>query len=54
MLMPIDPAMLARSIGTVQNLDPIRDQPAARQQAVLATEQTEQPDRAGQSPRPDT
>jgi hypothetical protein len=54
MLMPIDPAMLARTTGTVHNLDPIRDQPAARQQAVLAAEQTEQPDRDGQTPRPDT
>jgi hypothetical protein len=34
--MPIDPAMLAKSIGTLNDLDPTRDLPATLHQAVLA------------------
>jgi GAF domain-containing protein len=34
--MPIDPAALARSIGTLNALDPTRDLPATLHQAVLA------------------
>ena len=49
--MPTDPAMLARSIGTLNDLDLLRDQPGALQEAVLAAEQ---PDRDGGTPRPDT
>jgi hypothetical protein len=45
--MPTDPAMLARSIGRLNNLNLIRDQPAALQEAVLAAEQ---PDRDGGTP----
>ena len=37
--MPIDPAMLAKSIGTLNDLDPTRDLPATLQQAVLAAKQ---------------
>ena len=49
--MPTDPAMLARSIGTLNDLELIRDQPGALQEAVLATEPS---DRDGGTPRPDT
>jgi GAF domain-containing protein len=37
--MPIDPAMLAKSIGTLNDLDPTRDLPATLRQAVLAVKQ---------------
>jgi GAF domain-containing protein len=37
--MPIDPSMLAKSIGTLNDLDPTRDLPAALQQAVMAAKQ---------------
>jgi hypothetical protein len=51
MLMPSDPAMLARSIGSLRDLNLIRDQPATLHQAALAAEP---PDRDGGAPRPDT
>jgi GAF domain-containing protein len=38
-LMPIDPAMLAKSIGTLTDLDPTRDLAATLQQAVRAAKQ---------------
>jgi hypothetical protein len=34
--MPIDPSMLAKSIGTLTDLHPDQDLPATLQQAVLA------------------
>jgi hypothetical protein len=37
--MSIDPAMLAKSIGTLTDLDPRRELPATLQQAVLAAKQ---------------
>jgi GAF domain-containing protein len=37
--MPIDPAMLAKSIGSLNDLDPTRDLVATLQQAVLAAKQ---------------
>jgi hypothetical protein len=37
--MPIDPAMLAKSLGTLNDLDPIRDLAATLQQAVRAAKQ---------------
>jgi GAF domain-containing protein len=37
--MPIDPSMLAKSIGTLNDLDPTRDLPATLQQAVNAAKQ---------------
>jgi GAF domain-containing protein len=37
--MPIDPAVLAKSIATLNDLDPARDLPAALHQAVLAAKQ---------------
>jgi hypothetical protein len=37
--MPIDPSMLAKSIGTLNDLDPARDLPATLQQAVTAAKQ---------------
>ena len=43
--------MLARSIGTQNDLELIRDQPGALQEAVLAAEP---PDRDGGTLRPDT
>jgi hypothetical protein len=49
--MPTDPAMLARSIGTLNDLDLLRDQPGALQEAVLEAESS---DRDGGTPRPDT
>ena len=49
--MPTAPAMLARSIGTLNDLDLLRDQPGVLQEAVLAAEQ---PYRDGDTPRPDT
>jgi hypothetical protein len=48
--MPTDPAMLARNIGTLNDLDLLRDQPGALQEAVLAAESS---DRDGGTPRPD-
>jgi NADPH:quinone reductase-like Zn-dependent oxidoreductase len=45
--MPTDPAMLARSIGTLNDLELIRDQPGAPQEAVLAAEPS---DRDGGTP----
>jgi hypothetical protein len=37
--MPIDPAMLAKSIGTLTDLHPDQDLPATLHQAVLAAKQ---------------
>ena len=49
--MPTDPAVLARRIGTLNDLCLLRDQPGALQEAVLAAESS---DRDGGTPRPDT
>jgi hypothetical protein len=38
-LVPIDPSMLAKSIGTLTDLDPTRDLTATLQQAVMAAKQ---------------
>jgi hypothetical protein len=45
--MPIDPAMLAKSIGTLSDLHPDQDLPAALQQAVLAAKSLFDADAAG-------
>ena len=45
--MPIDPAMLAKSIGTLADLDPKRDLAATRQQAVDAAKSLFDADAAG-------
>jgi GAF domain-containing protein len=45
--MPIDPAMLAKSIGTLNDLDPTRDLAATLQQAVRAANQLFDADAAG-------
>jgi hypothetical protein len=45
--MPIDPAMLAKSIGTLNDLDPTRDLAATLQQAVIAAKQLFDADAAG-------
>ena len=37
--MPIDPAMLAKSIATLTDLEPEQDLPATLQQAVMAAKQ---------------
>lgn len=38
-LLPIDPSMLAKSIGTLTDLHPEQDLPATLQQAVIAAKQ---------------
>lgn len=45
--MPIDPAMLAKSIGTLNDLDPTRDLAATLQQAVVAAKQLFDADAGG-------
>jgi hypothetical protein len=45
--MPIDPAMLAKSLGTLNDLDPTRDLAATLQQAVIAAKQLFDADAAG-------
>jgi GAF domain-containing protein len=45
--MPIDPAMLAKSIGTLADLDPTRDLAATLQQAVAAAKSLFDADAAG-------
>jgi GAF domain-containing protein len=45
--MPIDPSMLAKSIGTVTDLNPHRDLVATLQQAVIAAKQLFDADAAG-------
>ena len=45
--MPIDPSMLAKSIGTLTDLDPQRDLVATLQQAVVAAKQLFDADAAG-------
>jgi GAF domain-containing protein len=45
--MPIDPAMLAKSLGTLNDLDPTRDLAATMQQAVIAAKQLFDADAAG-------
>jgi GAF domain-containing protein len=45
--MPIDPSMLAKSIGTLTNLHPDQDLPATLQQAVQAAKQLFEVDAAG-------
>ena len=45
--MPIDPSMLAKSIGTLTDLDPQRDLAATLQQAVIAAKQLFDADAAG-------
>jgi GAF domain-containing protein len=45
--MPIDPAMLAKSIGTLTDLHPDQDLPATLQQAVIAAKQLFDADAAG-------
>jgi GAF domain-containing protein len=45
--MPIDPGMLAKSIGTLTDLDPERDLAATLQQAVVAAKQLFDVDAAG-------
>jgi GAF domain-containing protein len=45
--MPIDPSMLAKSIGTLTDLDPQRDLPATLHQAVVAAKQLFNADAAG-------
>jgi hypothetical protein len=45
--MPIDPAMLAKSIGTLADLDPTRDLAATLRQAVDAAKQLFDADAAG-------
>jgi GAF domain-containing protein len=46
-LMPIDPSMLAKSIGTLTDLQPDQDLPATLQQAVQAAKQLFDADAAG-------
>ena len=45
--MPIDPAMLAKSIGTLTDLQPEQDLPATLHQAVIAAKQLFEADAAG-------
>jgi hypothetical protein len=45
--MPIDPALLAKSIATLTDLDPQRDLAATLEQAVVAAEQLFVVDAAG-------
>jgi uncharacterized protein (DUF849 family) len=45
--MPIDPAMLATSIGALADLDPEPDLPASLQRAVTAAKQLLDADAAG-------
>ena len=45
--MPIDPSMLAKSIGTLSDLDPQRDLVATLHQAVVAAKQLFDADAAG-------
>jgi GAF domain-containing protein len=45
--MPIDPSMLAKSIGTLTDLHPDQDLPATLQQAVIAAKQLFDGDAAG-------
>ena len=45
--MPIDPSMLAKSIGTLTDLHPDQDLPATLQQAVIAAKQLFDADAAG-------
>jgi GAF domain-containing protein len=45
--MPIDPSMLAKSIGTLTDLHPEQDLPATLQQAVVAAKQLFDADAAG-------
>jgi hypothetical protein len=45
--MPIDPSMLAKSIGTLTDLDPQRDLAATLHQAVVAARQLFDADAAG-------
>jgi hypothetical protein len=45
--MPIDPSMLAKSIGTLSDRDPQRDLPATLHQAVVAAKQLFDADTAG-------
>jgi hypothetical protein len=45
--MPIDPAMLAKSIGTLTDLQPEQDLVLTLQQAVLAAKQLFAADAAG-------
>jgi hypothetical protein len=45
--MPIDPADLAKSIGTLTDLHPEQDLAATLQEAVLAAKQLFEPDAAG-------
>ena len=45
--MPIDPAMLAKSIGTLTDLDPLGDLPATLRQAVQAAKQLFDGDASG-------
>jgi GAF domain-containing protein len=45
--MPIDPSMLAKSIGTLSDLHPDQDLPATLQQAVIAAKQLFDADAAG-------
>ena len=45
--MPIDPAMLAKSIGTLTDLQPQQDLPATLHQAVIAAKQLFEADAAG-------
>ena len=45
--MPIDPSMLAKSIGTLTDLHPDQDLPATLQQAVIAAKQLFEADAAG-------
>jgi GAF domain-containing protein len=45
--MPIDPSMLAKSIGTLTDLQPQQDLPVTLQQAVLAAKQLFDADAAG-------
>jgi GAF domain-containing protein len=46
-LMPIDPSMLAKSIGTLTDLHPDQDLPATLHQAVIAAKQLFDADAAG-------
>ena len=45
--MPIDPAMLVKSIATLSDLDPARDLAATLEQAVVAAKQLFDADAAG-------
>jgi GAF domain-containing protein len=46
-IMPIDPSILAKSIGTLTDLHPDQDLPATLQQAVIAAKQLFDADAAG-------